>query len=294
MAFTLSNMAIKVWDQPTDHFSYAELATNWANVANHDHTTSKGVQIPTSGIADAAIILTKLATNSVDASKIIDGSIGIAELASTVVAAITPPGSIMLYGGATAPSGFLLCDGSTASRTGQAALFAVLGTTFNTGGESGTQFRLPDLRGKVPVGAGTGSGLTARALASSGGEETHLLSTTELPAHTHAFGTLATAASGAHTHPVSDTGHTHGNGTAYPFASLNDPSTTFYAPPATPGQVGAIAIRNVGIASSVTGISLVNSATHTHTLSGSTASVGTGATHNNMQPFLTVNYIVKT
>jgi len=60
-------------------------------------------------------------------------------------------------GTVTPPQGWLLCDGSAVSRTTYAGLFAVLGTTFNHGGEAGTDFRLPDRRGRVALGSGTGT-----------------------------------------------------------------------------------------------------------------------------------------
>ncbi len=85
---------------------------------------------------------------------------------------------------ATPPAKFLMEDGAAVSRTTYAALFAVIGTTFGIGNGT-TTFNLPDSRGRVVVGAGTGSGLTPRVLAATGGEETHLLTIPEMPAHTH-------------------------------------------------------------------------------------------------------------
>ena len=57
------------------------------------------------------------------------------------------------YGGASAPSGWLLCDGSAWPRNAYAALFGVIGTTFGAG-DGSTTFNVPDLRGKAPIGAG--------------------------------------------------------------------------------------------------------------------------------------------
>lgn len=90
-----------------------------------------------------------------------------------------PVGMVTQFSGSAAPSGWLFCDGSVKSRAIFAALFAVVGTTYNTGGESGTSFRLPDYRGRSPIGVGTGSGLTNRVLGANGGEENHTLVTTE-------------------------------------------------------------------------------------------------------------------
>lgn len=65
-----------------------------------------------------------------------------------------PTGAIFAYGGSVAPTGYVLGDGSAVSRTGQAALFALYGTTFGAG-DGSTTFNLPDLRGRIPVGKGT-------------------------------------------------------------------------------------------------------------------------------------------
>jgi microcystin-dependent protein len=109
-------------------------------------------------------------------------------------------GIIKLFGGAAAPAGYLLCDGTSYLRATYPDLFTAIGTTF--GSVDGTHFNVPDLRGRVPVGVGTGTGggssgtglpsggsaLTAVAMAGWKGEETHALSVAELPAHHHTFG----------------------------------------------------------------------------------------------------------
>jgi hypothetical protein len=64
----------------------------------------------------------------------------------------TPTGSMLLFGGATAPAGWLLCDGSTISRTTYAALFDIVGDTYGAG-DGSTTFQLPDLRARFPLGA---------------------------------------------------------------------------------------------------------------------------------------------
>lgn len=122
------------------------------------------------------------------------------------------PGEIKMYGGATAPDGWLFCDGSTKDQATYARLYAVVSSLYNNGSEPAGHFRLPDLCGRVPVGAGTsaaGGTLTPRTLASSGGEETHLLTYQEsgLPDHTHSYNDESStdgAAGGPYaTHPTS-------------------------------------------------------------------------------------------
>jgi microcystin-dependent protein len=95
-----------------------------------------------------------------------------------------PVGSTIPFAAAAAPTGWLICNGSTVSRTTYASLFSVIGVSWGVG-DGSTTFGLPDLQGRVAVGSGAGTGLTARTLAGSGGEETHVLTIAEMPAHTH-------------------------------------------------------------------------------------------------------------
>lgn len=121
-----------------------------------------------------------------------------------------PIGTIWLYGGADTPSGsaitpmdgWMICNGAAVSRTTYAGLFNVIGTTFGAGNGT-TTFNLPDLRGRAPIGAGTGSGLTARAKGSTVGVESVTLTAGQsgMPAHTHSY-TSPTIGGGAVTNGI--------------------------------------------------------------------------------------------
>ena len=91
-----------------------------------------------------------------------------------------PAGTITMFAGSTAPAGWLICDGRSVSSTDFPELYAVIGTTY---GGYGTNFQLPDLRGRFPVGKNSG---TFSALGGKGGEEKHTLTIAEMPAHRHA------------------------------------------------------------------------------------------------------------
>lgn len=95
----------------------------------------------------------------------------------------TPVGSISLFAGTTAPSGWLICDGSAVSRTTYANLFSVIGTTYGSGNGS-TTFNIPNLKGKVPVGLDSGD-TSFDTIGETGGEKTHTLNVNEMPSHTH-------------------------------------------------------------------------------------------------------------
>jgi microcystin-dependent protein len=129
-------------------------------------------------------------------------SVGTPQLADAAVTApkqapglSMPAGSMAMFAGSSAPSGWLLCQGQAVNRTANAALFAAIGTTWGAG-DGSTTFNVPDLRGRAPIGAGTGPSLSARALGATGGAETHVLSIAEMPAHTHTFGTSGSGGGG--------------------------------------------------------------------------------------------------
>ncbi len=97
-----------------------------------------------------------------------------------------PPGIICDFAGQMAPDGYLLCDGAAVDRTTFAALYAVIGTTYGAGNGT-TTFNVPDLRGRVSLGAGKGTNLSQRNLAATGGEEAHTMTLAEMPKHQHGF-----------------------------------------------------------------------------------------------------------
>jgi len=100
---------------------------------------------------------------------------------------LLPTGLITPFGGDTAPSGWLICDGSAVSRTTYASLFEAIGTTYG-GGDGETTFNLPNFKGKVIVGLDS-SQTEFNSLGKTGGEKTHTLTIPEMPSHTHGLWT---------------------------------------------------------------------------------------------------------
>jgi microcystin-dependent protein len=163
-------------------------------------------------------------------------------------------GAVKVFAGNFAISGFAFCDGRLLSIAQNSALFALLGTTY--GGNGTTTFALPDLRGRAPIGMGTGAGLTPRTIGSPGGSETVSLFGVNMPSHTHALN--ATTASTNNTTP----------GPGVLTGALNSSDGTFYT---APGQAGFTAV-----------------ALNANALNQQ----GGNLPHNNIQPSLGINYII--
>jgi microcystin-dependent protein len=210
--------------------------------------------VTTTKINNAAVTLAKI-QNASAASKLLGSGAsgsgspyaeitlgtGLTMTSTTLSVTAITAGAVAAYAGSTVPSGWLECDGSDVSRTTYADLFAAVGTTWGTGNGS-TTFTLPNLAGRALIGAGTGSGLSGRTLAATGGEENHLLLSAEMPSHTHP-----------------------------PLA----PNTTI--------------VGNSPIGAGVAGAGAV-----TLVAQPTTGAAGGGASHNNMQPFAVIKWIIKT
>jgi microcystin-dependent protein len=135
-------------------------------------------------------------------------------------------GEIVTFAGPSNPSArFLPADGASYLRSDYPDLFTVIGTIY--GAADSTHFNVPDLQGRIPVGVGSGSGLSTYTLGQVGGEETHVLTGAELASHSH-----------------SDTGHVHSEVTAVP--SIGAAITGVPVPSAIPG-VGVTGVGNANI-----------------------------------------------
>jgi microcystin-dependent protein len=190
--------------------------------------------------------------------------------------------------------GWINCDGRLLSTTDYALLFRVIGYSF---GGSGDQFRLPDMRGRVPGAKGQGAGLTNRALGDYVGTETHTLTIAEMPSHNHGtnasdtvVGNNLTGVAGSHNH-TGQTGeytHNHGGQTTGLTGGNNIVN-------ALENVYNSLAPLNAVVnAGEGTHDHTIASDTHQHTISTdgnhqhSIATQGGDDPHNNMQPTLFV------
>lgn len=92
-------------------------------------------------------------------------------------------GQILMFAGNYAPQNWAFCQGQLYPIASYNALFAILGTQY--GGDGRTTFALPDLRGRVAVGTGSGPGLTPRSNGQKFGQESVALTVPNLPSHSH-------------------------------------------------------------------------------------------------------------
>lgn len=163
-------------------------------------------------------------------------------------------GQIMPFGGQRVPRNWALCDGSLLAIRNFQALFALLGTYY--GGDGVNTFALPDLRGRAILGATGGSG--AYPIGSRGGTVSVTLNVQQLPPHNHAMQAATTAGAGRGSVPA---GHIFG--------------TTNY-PPSDPPKVFVTA--GTGEMPLASGTNIINE--------------GSNQPHNNMQPYLAINYVI--
>jgi len=183
---------------------------------------------------------------------------------------LSPVGTIAMFAGSTAPEGWLICDGSTVSASTYADLYSVIGTMY--GGNS-SNFALPNLKGRVPVGKDVGDA-SFDALNEKGGEKTHTLTTTEMPAHSHNVDPplVYTTSNGAHTHSISV--NIYGNPDGWDDYGRNYWSNTWSSSNPSTSSAGE----------------------HYHSLDMgvfNSFSTGGSAAHNTLQPYIVLNYIIK-
>jgi microcystin-dependent protein len=217
-----------------------------------------------------------------------------------------PTGTIITFGGATTPNGWLECNGAELGAT-YTGLEAVLDGIYGTGG-SGRSL-LPDLRGRAAIGLGDGgTGMTDRGQGDTGGVEAVTLAAASIPAHSHGVSNDShshgiTESSHSHTvdsHNHSLSSHSHGGLTTYSFGTNNFDSSG-YNNALDSVSSGSDSTDSAG--GGTTGSSSTGTGNSHSGVSDNTDSAGTGMTidnygssgsHDNMSPFLAVKQLIKT
>lgn len=157
-----------------------------------------------------------------------------------------------MFSGNYAPQDWAFCDGTLLAISQNDVLYSLIGVTY--GGDGATNFKLPDLRGRIPIHKGTGPGLTPRTIGQFGGTEAETVNETTMPTHTHPLYASSSA----------------GNG--------NTPSGT-----KVPAQIGGSNTPYLYAANATTPVTM--NASSVTGITGSQA-------HSNLMPALCINYII--
>lgn len=205
--------------------------------------------------------------------------------------AASPSGAINAYAGATAPSGWLLCDGEEVSRASYADLFNVIGETYGAG-DGSTTFNLPDLRGEFVRGLDNGRGIDAgRTLGSDQGSQ--------YGQHSHPAGPLSSGPAGVpHTHTQPSTSSAQGTINNRTFLNhITGPgqtTTLHFDAGSTPGTTSSGSGPHSHPTPSNVGTAPAPSTAHSHPVTGTTGNAGGTPNSSETRPRnVALNYIIK-
>lgn len=219
-------------------------------------------------------------------------ALGVAGLSAAVQALLVPPGATMHTIAAAAPSGWLMMDGSTT--VGADVLYPALWAIIPASWKSGTSLVLPDARGRAIIGAGTGSGLTARALSSLVGAESVTLTSAQsgLPTHTPTGSVAATGFQSAdHIHNVN--GNTNNQNADHQHQPNAGDSGFLYAnsTPSSFNLLGGAPAAGQSIVLYATNSVLTGTVNQNHQHFLNINSQGVSANHNHAAGALTMNAV---
>ena len=247
-----------------------------------------------SGVVNGSgrLILTKYSGATIDAGNVVgpQGTNGTNGTNGTTA----PTGGMIQWPAAAAPSGWLLCQGQELAIATYGDLYAVVGVIYGaltngSGGAGTTHFRVPNLKGRVPVGLDSGQ-TEFDALGETGGAKTHTLTTAQTPSHSHGGATPSGGAVDHYHQAGSDPGafHLHRSKTVsmYAAASGGGPWTLHtLSAGGTQNDVVDLAGNHTHTAGASD-----RSLAHAHTINAE----GGGTSHPILSPYIVLNYIIKT
>lgn len=258
---------VSVWDSTGNT---AGLATNAARL-----TGSTALSYTFTGLQQGEQYTFKVRTKNAA------GFSGYSTTSNVAFLALIPVGTVVPFAGSSIPDGWLEANGQAVSRSTYAQLYGSITTTYGAG-DGSTTFNLPDMRTRTAVMT-DGTQTEFDVLGETGGTTSLALSQAQLPSHTHGLGSYASSTAGNHDHragvangfagdlDIAIDNSTGSDGGRYSFSDsytdASHPSSYLYA-----DSQGA----------------------HSHTFSGTTATTGAGTAHNELQPYLTLRYIVAT
>ena len=248
-------------------------------------TSNAGSMVFEGATADAHETTLAITDPTADRTITFPDASGTVALSADVSSAV-PAGTVLVTARSSAPTGYLLCDGASISRSTYSDLFSAIGTTY--GSVDSNTFNVPDLRGRVVAGkddmGGSAAGvitssqsnsddaITGATLGDTGGDEVQDLQETHLPAHTHSVNSVTVVGQG-----VSSAGG----------AIINIAGLSYFA---GSGSNNVTQVSTTGATYTNGNNGQVTSANHTASL----ANTGSGTAVNNMQPTMILNYMIKT